>query len=78
MKLTIELDLGLSFLLPSALPQLVTVARRQLIVVGGPSEGTAILRGRESGSVAQARVASRSSNLETAHDPDRVRVPPCS
>ncbi len=42
MKLTIELDIGLSFLLQAALPQLVTDRETKLIVVGGPSDRTAI------------------------------------
>jgi hypothetical protein len=42
MTFTIELDIGLPFLLQAALPQLVTVARRRLIVVNAPSDRTAI------------------------------------
>jgi hypothetical protein len=42
MKFTIELDIGLSFLLQAALPQLVTDRETKLIVVGGPSDRTAI------------------------------------
>jgi len=42
MKFTIELDIGLSFLAPAALPQLVTDPETKLIVVGGPSDRTAI------------------------------------
>ena len=42
MKFTIKLDIGLSFLLPAALPQLVTDRETKLIVVGGPSDRTAI------------------------------------
>ena len=42
MTFTIELDIGLSFLLQAALPQLVTDRETKLIVVGGPSDRTAI------------------------------------
>jgi hypothetical protein len=42
MKFSMELDIGLSFLLQAALPQLVIDARRNLIVVRGPSDRTAI------------------------------------
>jgi hypothetical protein len=42
MKFTIELDIGLSVLLQAALPQLVTDRETKLIVVGGPSDRTAI------------------------------------
>jgi hypothetical protein len=42
MKFTIELDIGLSFLLQAALPRLVTDRETTLIVVGGPSDRTAI------------------------------------
>ena len=42
MKFTIELEIGLSFLLQAALPQLVTDREKKLIVVGSPSDGTAI------------------------------------
>jgi MFS family permease len=42
MKFTIELDIGLSVLLLAALPQLVTDRETKLIVVGGPSDRTAI------------------------------------
>jgi hypothetical protein len=42
MKFTIELDTGLSFLPQTAPPQLGPIARRKLIVVGGPSDRTAI------------------------------------
>jgi hypothetical protein len=42
MKFTIELDIGLSFLLQAALPQLVTDRETKLIVVGGPSDRPAI------------------------------------
>src|SRR5918996_2073775 len=42
MKFTIELDIGLSFLLQAALPQLVTDRETKLIVVGGPSDRMAI------------------------------------
>ena len=42
MKFTIELDIGLSFLLQAALPQLMTDRETKLIVVGGPSDRTAI------------------------------------
>ncbi len=42
MKLTIEPDIRLSFLLQAALPQLVTDREPRLIVVGGTSDRTAI------------------------------------
>jgi len=42
MKFTIELDIGLSFLLQAALPQLVTDRETKLIVVSGPSDRTAV------------------------------------
>jgi hypothetical protein len=42
MKFTIELEIGLSYLLQSALPLLVTDRETTLIVVGGPSDRTAI------------------------------------
>ena len=42
MKFTIEPDIGLSFLLQAALPQLVTDRQTKLIVVGGPSDRTAL------------------------------------
>jgi hypothetical protein len=41
MKFTIELDIGLSFLVQAALPELVTDRETKLIVVGGPSDRTA-------------------------------------
>jgi hypothetical protein len=46
MKFTIELEIGLSFLLQSALPLLVTDRETKLIVVGGPSDRTAHCRRR--------------------------------
>ena len=42
MKFTIELVIGLSFVLQAALPQLVTDRETKLIVVGGPSDRRAI------------------------------------
>jgi hypothetical protein len=42
MKFTIELDIGLSVLLQAALPQLVTDRETKVIVVGGPSDRTAV------------------------------------
>jgi hypothetical protein len=58
MTFTIELDIGLSFLLQAALPQLVTdCERRKLIVVGDPSDRTAI---------ADAALRSRKRNLVRA------------
>ncbi len=43
MKFTIELDIGLSVLLQTAaLPKLVTERATKLIVMGGPSDRTAI------------------------------------
>jgi len=42
MQFTIELDIRLSFLVQAALPQLVTDRETKLIVVGGPSDRTAI------------------------------------
>jgi hypothetical protein len=42
MKFSIELDIALSLLLQAALPQLVTDRWTKLIVVGGPSDRTAI------------------------------------
>jgi hypothetical protein len=51
MTFTIELDIELSYLLQTALPQLVTDRETKLIVGGGPSDRTAIagatLRPRE-------------------------------
>jgi hypothetical protein len=40
MKFTIEVDIGLSFVLQAALPQLVTDRETKLIVVGEPSDRT--------------------------------------
>jgi hypothetical protein len=57
MTFTIELDIGLSLLLQAALPQLVTIARRKFIVVGGASDRTAI---------ADAALRSRSGRLSGA------------
>ena len=45
MTYTIELDIELSYLLQTALPQLVTDRETKLIVVGGPSVRTAIAGG---------------------------------
>lgn len=42
MKFTTELDIGLSFLLRAALPQLVTHRETKIIVAGDPSDPSAI------------------------------------
>jgi hypothetical protein len=42
MKFTIELDIGCSFLLQAALPQPVTDRETKPIVVGCPSDSTAV------------------------------------
>jgi hypothetical protein len=61
MKFTIELDIGLSFLLQAALPQLVTDRETKLIVVGGPSDRTAIAD-------AALRFRKRNPNRDVASD----------
>jgi hypothetical protein len=63
-KFTIELDIGLSVLLQAALPQLVTDRETKLIVVGGPSDRTAI---------ADAALRSRKRNAERAPSLGPVR-----
>jgi hypothetical protein len=60
MTLTIELDTGLSHLLHAALPQLVTDRETTLIVVGGPSDRTAI---------ADAALRSRKRNRQLGRIP---------
>jgi hypothetical protein len=65
MKFTIELDIALSFLLRAALPQLVTDRETKLIVVGGPSDRTAI-----------ADAALRSRKRNPLRTPPAVRTAP--
>jgi hypothetical protein len=69
MKVTTELDIGLSLLLQGALPQLVTDRETKLTVVGGPSDRTAI---------ADAALRSRKRNLLRERSRSaRVRVSGC-
>jgi hypothetical protein len=43
-RFSTKLDIGLSFLLQAALPQLVTIAGQKLIVVGGPAARRSVLQ----------------------------------
>ncbi|MCW2782095.1 MAG: transposase family protein [Marmoricola sp.] len=61
----IEFDEDEQLQLPAALPQLVTDRETKLIVVGGPSDRTAI---------ADAALRSRKRNLQRAYQSARVRA----
>jgi hypothetical protein len=81
MTFTIELDIGISFLPQAALPQLVIDRETKLIVVGGPSDRTAIAdaarRSRKRNRAARAACWPRVGTCMTPGvplDPPDVRV----
>jgi hypothetical protein len=81
MKLTIELDIGLSFLLQAALPRRVTDRDTKLIVVAGPSRWELYRDGRSPAPTVTATIrtdSTRSRLREWAAQPaaERGHAPP--